>query len=116
MKRILRSAAALLFGFGVTIAALGVSAKVSEDKNGSYIGKLDFQRYCQLTYGTTAGAYAVAQDAYGWRCATRPNGLFTPRQIVADLACEKLYGTPSHAQTFDATWLFSWECFRGLTR
>lgn len=112
MNRVVRAVAALVVGFAIAALALRVSAQ-STDPPGTELGELDFRAYCTEAYGDRAAAVTVRTDAYGWRCAARPNGLFITYEVVTDDACERLFGAPAYAVASDPAWIYSWHCYRG---
>lgn len=112
MKQVARAVAALVVGFAIGAMALQVSAR-SADPPGTDLGELDFRAYCERVYGERAEAVSMRTDAYGWRCAARPNGLFITYEIVTDDACETLFGDPAYADLADPRGVYGWRCYRG---
>jgi hypothetical protein len=113
-RRVARSVLGLLVGFTLATAAIGLGRLFHRGSlNGERLGALDVMRYCEKTYGSRSSAVSVRPDALGWRCGAAPNGLYASYEIDMNNACQVLYHTPAHAQSYDTSFAYSWECFRG---
>lgn len=113
MNRVARSALALSVGFGGTAAVLrATNATNDAPTEPTVIGPMDVSRYCRSGFGDDAGAVLVGTNEYGWRCATRPNGLFELTEIDFDAACSALYGPGLEARNWEAGNAYAWECIQ----
>ena len=115
MNRWLRGGLALCAGFGSTVVAIDLAdtGSLAAVAPGSKLGGLDLFDYCRTAYGDRASAVQRSGDAYGWRCWETVNRLITGHEIVFDDACRLLYGSPAYAESYNVSWPYSWECFRG---
>ena len=114
MHRLTRSGLALVIGFGLSTVAIEVGhAFQQKEASGVKLGILDFRKYCEKTFGERASAVSVRPDALGWRCGAAPNGIYASYDIEVDKACTVLYSQKAHAKSYDASYPYSWECFRG---
>lgn len=115
MNRWLHGSLALCAGFISTVVALHLadSTAGSTEAPGTKLGDLMPLDYCTAVYGDRASAVQISDDAYGWRCWVTVNGLLTPHEIDYSKACEVLYKPPAYAESFNVSWPYSWQCFRG---
>lgn len=112
MNRAARGIIAAAIGFSGafivgTASQLGSEGRVTP---GTTLGQLDFMRYCRETYGDGFAATLVADDAFGWRCAGRRNGVWGLDEIDVADACVTQYGRRARPHTWDPDVATSWEC------
>jgi hypothetical protein len=113
-RRIARSVLGLLVGFALATAAIGLGRIFQRGSlRGEKLGALDVMKYCEKAYGPRSSAVSIRPDALGWRCGAAPNGLYASYEIDMSKACEVLYHGPAHAESYDTSFAYSWECFRG---
>lgn len=110
MNKLTRSALALCVGFAGTTAILQAAGPSRDDPPPTVIGPLDMSRYCRAAFDMESGAVLVGQTEYGWRCATRPNGLFELVEFNFDDACRVLYDVALSARNWDPGNAYAWEC------
>jgi hypothetical protein len=113
MRRLLTSTLVFAIGFAGATLAAHRSGPVAHRSNGELLGKVDLTKFCVDRNGDRSLALLVQPTAYGWRCASRPNGIFLASEINYDEACRGQFGKQSFAKTWDAAWPYSWECFYG---
>lgn len=110
MNRILRSALALLVGF---VGASAVFAAVDRDQpvtNGAIVGDIDVFEYCRAKHGADASAVLTNSNAFGWRCTTRPNGIFLLVDVDFNDACRSFFDETAVSSSTDETDPYSWVC------
>jgi hypothetical protein len=113
MRRIFTSVLAFAIGFTGALLAAHRSGPATRRTNGELLGKLDLPRFCVNRNGDRSLALLVQPTAHGWRCASRPNGIFLASEINYDEACRGQFGKQTYAKAWDASWPYSWECFFG---
>ena len=114
MNRLVRGTLAVGFGFGVTTGAIAVRDSVlATDHRGEKLGTLDVAAFCRKRHGAAAIAIDIRNDAIGWRCQTKTNGIIASADVDYDKACSAMFGPPAHAQSSDIKWAYSWLCYRG---
>lgn len=103
-----------LLGFAVGFAtALGIivvtEASGNIPRRGEVLGSLDVAAYCRQTEEPLEPALRE-QDAYGWRCVGRRNGIWGFEEVDYDAACRSQYGRRARATTTDPESPDSWTC------
>lgn len=113
MSRIVVRALAVGFGFAVTTGAIALrDSVVSSSRSGDLLGALDVAAYCRKTDGPTALAINIRNDAEGWRCQSKVNGILASSDVEYDRACAVMFGSPARAESSNAAAPYSWRCYR----
>jgi hypothetical protein len=105
----------LLLGilFTVCIAGCGANEEpVVEEAGESLTGGLDIDAYCKRTYGSSAWAGVVGNNAYSWVCVAG-NQQYPVDAGVMQTICVQQYGTNAKAVLGDPNNLYSWSCTYG---
>jgi hypothetical protein len=113
MRRLLTSSLAFIVCFGGAVLAAQRSGPNVRRTNGELLGKIDLAKSCADRHGDRSVAVLVHPTAYGWRCASRPNGIFLTSEINFDEACHEQFEKLTFARSWDEAWPYSWECFYG---
>jgi hypothetical protein len=113
VKRLVIAAAAFLVGLGGAWMAASLSTRSEPRPNGELLGDADFTAHCHRNFGEMSVAVLDRPDAFGWRCASRPNGIFATIEVDVDALCNEQFGSPAYANAWDTKWPYSWECFYG---
>lgn len=111
MRRIGRSACALIAGFLATSGAVLLSDRLTEPAE-VRLGKLNISDYCRERYGARSVAQPREKPAFGWQCYYYPNGVFDHAEVDVDDACELLFGPPARAELGVEDDPYGWVCFR----
>lgn len=106
-----------LLGFGVGfVTALGiiVATELSSNtpRSGEVLGRLDVTAYCRAGDEPLEAALR-SEDAYGWRCVGRRNGIWGFDEVDFDAACRSQYGSRARAVTTDRQSANAWQCVVG---
>jgi hypothetical protein len=114
MNRWAKGAIAVTAGFSVATAAIEITSRIhSAEHAGTKLGRLDLRDFCTKAYGDGALAINLRNDAVGWKCSAKVNGIVSGYDIDYDQACAQMYDSPAYASSYDISWAYSWECFRG---
>lgn len=103
-----------LLGFAVGFAAaLGIIAATElgadTSTRGEVLGHLDIAAHCRAA-DEPLDAALRSEDAFGWRCIGRRNGIWGIERVDVDAACRQQYGPRARAVTTDVDEPNSWTC------
>jgi hypothetical protein len=84
------------YGAGVRAVLVGVASDPTAWRCSSTskrpVGSPDWEQACRKTFGETAAAILVVDDAGGWRCGSIVNGVWAVDDIALDTACQANFG------------------------
>lgn len=103
-----------VLGFAVGfIAALGIilvtELSGNTPRSGELLGRLDVTAHCRQGDEPLEAALR-SDDAYGWRCVGRRNGIWGFEEVDFDAACRNQYGRRARATTTDPESPDAWQC------
>lgn len=103
-----------LLGFAVGFAAaigiiLATELSSNTARSGEVLGRLDVQEYCRANDEPLDAALRT-DDAFGWRCVGRRNGIWGFEEVDFDAACRSQYGSRARAVSTDREAADSWQC------
>lgn len=115
MNRWVRGATALGLGFGLTVLAIEVERRVSDETEvpGTMLGALDITAYCTAEYGDRARAIHPEVGPFGWQCWVFVGGILTSYDVDTTRGCESQYGNPAYADPYLEGDPNGWSCKRG---
>lgn len=105
-RRIIGFAAGFTITLGIIVAT---ELSTNRPNSGELLGPLDLVAYCDQGDEPLMAALRT-EDAYGWRCVGRRNGIFGFDEIDFDAACRHQYGRHARAVTNNPDAADSWEC------
>ncbi|CAN5496671.1 hypothetical protein BH23ACT3_BH23ACT3_15290 [soil metagenome] len=110
-RALLRRLIGFSVGFGAALAII-VATEFSRSQtpvDSRVVGDLDVFEYCRG--GEFQLEAALRQDdAYGWRCVGRRNGIWGFDEVDFDDACRVQHGPDAAAVTDDPQSPYAWQC------
>jgi hypothetical protein len=110
-RRLSLRALGFAVGFAGALVTIGAADWAGErDLVEEYVaGELDFFAYCRAQDPDLSAAI-YTNDARGWRCQGRRNGIWGRDEIDVNAACRQQYGPEARAVASDPASPYSWTC------
>lgn len=108
-RALLRRIIGFTVGFATALVIIVATemSRNAETVASETLGPLDVFEHCR-----DSGLEAALRDddAYGWRCVGRRNGIWGFDELDFDAACRRQYGDGASAATDDPTSPYAWQC------
>lgn len=105
---VLRWIAGLLIGFGLTLAAIAVTAARRPSESDQRLGTISAEEYCQRRFGRDASV--IEASAGGWSCVALPGRDVVEHRLDPTAACVMMFGAGATAHVGEDAPL-TWSCF-----
>jgi hypothetical protein len=109
LRRIIGLSVGFLVAIGTITAVEFRRSERSADQAWVLAGNMNAFEYCMRADGNLR-AVLRNNDAFGWRCMGRRNGIWGFETVDVALACVQQYGPKARAETSDSSDPMSWRC------